>query len=395
MDIRPGFIVRKLIKRGLWLKLFNYILAETEARAGNTRLMSRPYWLTIDPTNFCQLRCPFCPTGAKRKVRPESVLDPALFKKVIDELGKTLLHIDFMNWGEPLLSPHVCEMIAIAKKYRIETALSTNLNRLTPETAGRLVESGLDRLTVSIDGASQQTYGKYRVGGDFDRVIENLKTIIDKKKEAGFSRPKIMWQFLVFRHNEHEIARAREMASGLGVEIGFTAPCLPFKPGIKENWMPRDRKYCLYDPDSFPEKPPWEWADARDENGKPRDVAVEVYAKAEKRGLCKWPWAGITVNADGSVSPCCSVEESEFDFGDITGRKFAELWNGESYRKARRHILDFAAGKKNSIPASAHACERCFSIGKADFQMPHWWHIPDGETLPDALSPVPEKPDKK
>jgi MoaA/NifB/PqqE/SkfB family radical SAM enzyme len=301
-------------------------------------------------------------------------MDIALFRKVLDKLGPFLLHIDFMNWGEPLLNPRLCEMVTLGKAYGVETALSTNLNYLPPGKAGEIVSCGLDRLVVSIDGASQETYEKYRVGGDLSAVLKNLKEIIKARREAGVAHPKIVWQFLVFRHNEHELDLARSMAAELGVdEIGFTAPCLPFKPGIKENWMARDRKYCLYSPESFPDTPPWEWEGAKDESGKPKNVAVKVYSGAERRKRCKWPWTGVSVNADGSVSPCCSVEEREFDFGDLSVESFGTIWNNAAYRKARRHIRKFVGGRRDLLPASTHACEKCFSIGKADFQMPAWW----------------------
>ncbi|OGR41443.1 MAG: hypothetical protein A2X35_10570 [Elusimicrobia bacterium GWA2_61_42] len=385
----PGLdkeVLLKLFRRRHFRKLLNYAAAELEAWAGFSYSLARPYWLTVDPTNFCQLQCPFCPTGSRRGVRPNVVMDIELFKKVLAKLGPCLLHADFMNWGEPLLNPRLTEMVALTKAHGVETVVSTNLNHLPPGKAADIVACGLDRLVVSIDGASQETYEKYRVGGDFSAVMTNLKEIIKARAAAGAAHPRIIWQFLVFKHNEHELDRARAMAAGLGVdEIGFTAPCLPFKPGIKDNWMPTDRKYCLYDPDTFPETPPWEWEGTKDEAGKPKDVEVKVYSGAGSRKPCKWPWTGMAVNADGSVSPCCSVEERQYDFGDLSAESFGRIWNNAAYRKARSHISDFAACRRDSLPASAHACERCFSIGKADFQMPAWWTSPEDSKAADPL----------
>jgi radical SAM protein with 4Fe4S-binding SPASM domain len=274
----------------------------------------------------------------------------------------------------------------------VETAVSTNLNHLPPGKAADLVACGLDRLVVSIDGASQATYEKYRVGGDFSAVIRNLKDIIKARAEAGVLHPRIIWQFLVFKPNEHELETARAMAAELGVdEIGFTAPCLPFKPGIKENWMPSDRKYCMYDPDSFPETPPWEWEGTKGGEGTEKSVPVKVFPDPERRERCGWPWTGLAVNADGSVSPCCSVEERQFDFGDLAADSFGRIWNNAAYRRARTHIRKFADGRKDLIPASDHACERCFSIGKADFQMPAWWGSPENASSADPLKPLGRK----
>jgi len=270
----------------------------------------------------------------------------------------------------------------------VETLLSSNMNHLPDGCDEKLVLSGLDLLTVSLDGISQESYAKYRVGGNFSAALENTARIVRAKQRLGRSNPKISWQFLVFRHNEHELEAARALAERIGVdEIGFTAPNLPFKPGIKDEWMSTLRQYALYDPDNFPERPPWEWDKVTDQAGKPADVSVEVYAGSRTRRPCLWPWAGVAINPDGSISPCCSVEERIHDFGSLAERSFAEIWNNDNYRAARRHIAAYARGEKNSLPASAHACERCFSIGHSDFRFPHWWETDRLCPFPDPLAP--------
>lgn len=363
-------VVRRLASGRLWGKLLNYLLVETELRLGRRRLLGKPYWLTVDPTSACQLRCPFCPTGMGRNVRPKAVLSLERFRRLMDELGPALIHIDFMNWGEPLLHKDLWEMVALAKRHRIDTMVSTNLNALPEGAEDRLVSSGLDRLVLSIDGLTQQTYEKYRVGGDFAKVTDNLRRIVEARRRLGRRNPWIVWQFLVFKHNEHEIDSVRETALRLGAdEAGITPANMPFKPGIRENWLPTRREYSLYDPETFPDSPPWHWEKAQGQ----AQVDVQVYAKPEARAACPWPWTGITVNPDGAVSPCCSVEESEYDFGDLFAGSFRDLWNGPLYLKARDHILRYAARRTDTIPGSKHACERCFSIGRARFQLPHTW----------------------
>ena len=381
-------VAEKLTQRKLWAKLFNYRAAQEQARLGLEYASALPYWLTIDPSSCCQLQCPFCPTGQRRNVRPNALMEPALFRAVMKQLGPTLLHADLMNWGEPMLHPDIFEFIALAKSYRVETLLSSNMNHLPEGGAEKLVLSGLDLLTVSIDGASQESYGKYRVGGNFAAAVENTARIARAKRKLGRSNPKITWQFLVFRHNEHELELAKKLAEESGAdEIGFTAPNLPFKPGIKDEWMSTLPKYALYDAAHFPERPPWEWDKTTDQAGKPLDINVDVYAGDKTRRPCLWPWTGVAVNPDGSVSPCCSVEERCHDFGTLAEHSFFALWNNAQYRTARRHISAYAKGEKNSLPASGHACERCFSIGKSDFRFPHWWETDRLCPFPDPLAP--------
>lgn len=371
-EIEPR-VVRILYERRLWRKLLNYLLVELQKGLRHTYALGRPYWLSVDPTSFCQLRCPFCPTGAERNVRPKASLPLEHFRHILDELGPYLLHIDFMNWGEPLLNREIYDMVAYAKRFEIDTMLSTNFNAFNEENAVKMVLSGLDRLVLSIDGTTQETYEKYRVRGSYPVVIENLKTLVRVRRGLGRKNPHIHWQFLVFKHNEHEIEKVRTLALELGADdVGITPAYLPFRPGIAEEWLPTQSEHRLYDPEKFPESPPWQWQEAQPM------VDVKVYRDSEERRLCNWPWAGIAVNADGSVSPCCSVEEKAYDFGDYFGQPFSKLWNNPLYRQARRHVRDYLARKVDTLPNSSHACQRCFSIGKSRFQLPRWWFTEGG-----------------
>jgi len=361
-----------LIKKRTWRKLINYALIEWQIKAETSVVFGKPYWLTIDPTNYCQLKCPFCPTGLDRGIRSKSTMSLEDFKKIIDKLGPYLLHIDLMNWGEPLLNKDVYEMIKYAKGYDIDIKIDTNFNAFKPGDAEKLINSGLDCLSLSIDGLTRETYQRYRVGGDFNRVIENVKALVKKKKELGAKRPYIIWQFLVFKHNEHEVEKVREFAEGLGADsVGITPAFLPFKPGIKDEWLPQNPEYRHYEPEAFPDKPPWEWETKTQEE----DIKVDVYKQPEKRDMCIWPWAGIAINPDGSVSACCSVEEEKYDFGNIIEWPFWMVWNNRHYRRARRHIAKYVKHKREVIVKSKHVCERCFSIGRANFLFQPWWRL--------------------
>jgi len=442
-------IFRILSKKYAFRKLINYLIVEFQAGRRDAHAFGKPYWLTIDPTNFCQLRCPFCPTGMDRNVRTKAMMRFPEFKKILDDLGPTLLHIDFMNWGEPLLNKEVYDMIAYAKKFDIDTNMSTNLNSFSPDEAQKLVASGLDCLVLSIDGLTQETYGKYRVRGDYAKVLEHLKMIVEARRKAGGFKPYIVWQFLVFKHNEHEIEQVKEFGKSCGVDVvGITPAYMPFKPGIRENWIPTKPEYRMYDPATFPDSPPWQWessapsaeqdpsasvpapspADASPPETAPTaapppdipwerilkavrkfkkrltasgddavpDVKVDVYKDSDQRKVCLWPWAGISVNPNGSVSPCCSVEEEEYDFGFYDKQSFRRLWNNPRYKEARRHIRRYVDGQIDVKARSAHACERCFSIGKSNFTFPAWWRFTQFDWwwgFSDA--PPPASPDKQ
>ncbi len=318
------------------LKELNYKLIEWQKRKKRNILFGYPYWLTIDPTNLCNLECRFCPTGQKRGSRPQEIMTIKRFKSIMNKIGRFLLYVEFCNWGEPLLNKSILEMIAVAKKYKARTFVSTNLNiQMTQEYAEQLVLSGLDRMTISLDGASQETYEIYRKNGKFDLVLNNIKMLAAAKRKLNSKTPHLHWQFLVFKHNEHEIERARKMAVESGVnDIGFTAP------------------FCAPD-----------WVSSIDEynNYIVRDNDKAVSFKHAETKLCNWLWDAVTINADGSISPCCSVEDKKDDFEMYSAWKpFFFIWNSKNYRTARKYVAEkHKCGKEN-------ICTKCDHIGASN-----------------------------
>ena len=431
-----------LMRAGLYRKLLNYFWVEFLMARGSASLLGgKPYWLTIDPNNFCQLHCPFCPTGAERGVRAKAMMDLPHFKEIMRRLGPAAIHLDMMNWGESLLNRELPEMIACAKSHSIEVRLDANLNTVSEGTIERLILSGLDVLSLSIDGASPETYGRYRRGGDFDRVMGHMRSLVRKRAELGRKNPWIVWQFLVFRHNEHERARAAELARDLGVDqVSFVAPFIPPEPAYLWEWMALDPGFQRYAP---PRSEPSGEALAAARGGAyarktssseayysrrfgaaslfslrylrhllghsrgPREAAYGLsrfrkaagaYAASRRGGdstpftrlsagerrICKWPWAGIAVNPNGSVSPCCSVEEESEDFGNVFQKGFAAIWGGSKYKGSRRHVRRYLRGSVGVLPDSAHVCERCTAIGVSNFIFPN--HSPYGSDPHVSLS---------
>src|SRR6185437_11019075 len=181
-----------------------------------------PLSISIEPTTSCNLRCPECPSGLRSFTRPIGMLEETLFKKTIDELHNTLLYLIFYFQGEPYLHPKFTELVQYAASKNIYTATSTNAHYLTEENARKTVESGLDRLIISIDGTTQETYESYRVGGNLQKVIEGAKNIVKWKKQLKSSTPNVIFQFLVVKPNEHQIEDLKKLAKEIGVdEVGL------------------------------------------------------------------------------------------------------------------------------------------------------------------------------
>src|SRR5260221_1832386 len=212
----------------------NFINKQTTARVCNmTRVYSSfqaskfsgkvnhhgmPVSISIEPTTSCNLRCPECPSGLRSFTRPTGMMKKELFESVINQLAPSLSYLIFYFQGEPYLHPHLLEMVRLASQKKIYTATSTNAHFLNDEAARETVESGLDRLIISLDGTTKETYQSYRIGGKLDKVIEGTKNILRWKKELKSKIPHVIFQFLVVRHNEHQIEEVKKLAKELGVD---------------------------------------------------------------------------------------------------------------------------------------------------------------------------------
>jgi MoaA/NifB/PqqE/SkfB family radical SAM enzyme len=296
-----------------------------------------PVQAYIEPTLFCNLRCPACPTGLQLGLRPSATIKWDLFKSTIDEIGDYVFSLFMCNWGEPLLHKQTPEMIRYAKDKEINILLSSNLSLpLTDDYIDRLVQSGLDTLIVSLDGTTAEAYSKYRLRGDFELVRKNMRRIQEAKKRLGVETPKLVWQFLVFKHNETQIGQAlaefREWGADEIVTEGAIMPFAPHDEGFEPSTLP---EFNMYHPDHYTHK----LTDIHDKSGRP----------------CSWLYGIFVLNPNGKVSPCCASAGEETDFGDYTAKGgFFGVWNNATYKRARSL---FTASSGEASPPSPPAFE--------------------------------------
>jgi MoaA/NifB/PqqE/SkfB family radical SAM enzyme len=319
--------------RKTWKAYWNFLVSLHEKRGTKGKVRSKPYVLYLDSVSYCNLRCPFCPTGARTSDRKPSRLSVGNFEHLIDHIGPYLFDLRFYNWGEPLLNKDLPQMIKYAKKHHLMVSISTNLSvPLEPETVKEIVDSGLDFMLCSIDGVSQETYQKYRVGGNFECVINNVRMIQKTKRESDRSTPYVVWQFLVFRHNEKDIEAARTMADELGIPLYLERPYIMDHANPKE-WISTIPEYggevivrSL--------KPIRSTMVLR--NGKLSNFPVSSEP-------CSWLWSAMAISPNGSISPCCGVDNEANDFGSIRNSEddqwnasvIDQVWNNRSYQNAR------------------------------------------------------------
>lgn len=276
-----------------------------------------PIAISFEPTTSCNLRCPECPSGLRSFTRPTGMLEEEMYKKTIDELADTLLYLIFYFQGEPYLHPKFFELVKYAHDKGLYTATSTNAHYLTDERARRTVESGLDRLIISIDGTTQDVYQQYRIGGKLEKVLEGTRNIIKWKKKLGSKTPHTIFQFLVVKPNEHQIEEVKKLAKEMGVdEVGLkTAQIYDYEEG--SDLIPTIDKYSRYK----------------------KENSGQYSIKNELVDHCWKMWHSCVITWDGLVVPCCFDKDAEYRMGDMKQQSFKELWEGESYKSFRASLI--------------------------------------------------------
>lgn len=276
-----------------------------------------PFSLSIEPTTACNLACPECPSGLKQFTRATGKLDLELHERMLDQVRSHVFYINYYFQGEPFLHPDFLELIRQAKRQRIYTATSTNAHFITKEKAREIVSSGLDRLIISVDGVTQQTYENYRINGKLEKVIEATEFLVQAKRELGSSTPQLIFQFLAVKPNEHEIPAIHDLGKKLGVdEVRIkTAQLYDYKNG--HSLMPENEKYARY-----------------------KKNLDGTYTLKYKTGNHCWRmWSGSVFTWDGKVVPCCFDKDAKHILGDVASSNFNQVWKSESYRAFRQAVL--------------------------------------------------------
>jgi radical SAM protein with 4Fe4S-binding SPASM domain len=244
------------------------------------------------------------------------MLAPELNQSIIDQLSDNLTYITYYFQGEPYLNKDFLSMVGYASSRNIYTATSSNAHYLDDSNCQKTIESGLNRLIISIDGANQGSYEKYRIGGNLSKVIEGTKNIVQWKKKLKSKTPFIIWQFIVFGHNEHEVDDIEKLAKEIGVDhLSIkTAQIYNFESG--SDLLPKDPKYSRYIK---------------------KGLSYKI-----KNGLlshCWRMWHACVITWDGKVVPCCFDKDGTYQLGGLNNHPFKAIWKGEEYNRFRRLIL--------------------------------------------------------
>jgi radical SAM protein with 4Fe4S-binding SPASM domain len=245
------------------------------------------------------------------------MLSTELFDAFLNQTEAHLVYLNFYFQGEPFLHPEFLNLVERCVRRSIFTSTSTNAHFLSSQTAERLVESGLHRLIVSLDGASQEVYAAYRKGGNIDKVLEGIKNVATARKRLGKSNPEIVVQNLLVKPNIHEKEQVEILAKSLGADRVVFKTAQVYDLKADHHLVPEEPKYSRY---------------KRTENGR-----LEI--KNPLLNQCWRMWSGCVITWDGRVVPCCFDKDATHQMGSIQQVPFAQIWHSNAYYSFRKAIL--------------------------------------------------------
>lgn len=276
-----------------------------------------PAAISVEPTDHCNLRCPECPSGLGILTRQGGYVSWETYIKAIDNFKNYGISLNLYFQGEPFLHANLLKMINYASNSNIYTNISTNGQLLPSFSAEELINSGLNRLIISADGISQESYEKYRVGGRLDKLARGMKELSDMKKKLHAASPLIILQFIVWKHNEHEIPKVKKWALEHGADrIEFKTAQISFSENSAE-LLPSNNKFKRY---------------TISRNG-------ELNIKSSLPNECWKMWHSCVISWDGYVLPCCFDKDAHFKMGNIGSENLYAIWKSSGYNKFREGIL--------------------------------------------------------
>jgi len=317
-------------------KFFNLILNLYEYKSKKIIVRSMPFKVHFDVSNLCVLSCQLCPTGQKDFSQAKGVIDFENFKKAFDRLKDHLFFIRLYNWGEPFLCKDFFKIVDYCHDNNVGVQVHSNLNYYTAEILRKIVEHGIDYISLSIDGCSQKNYSFYRKNGDINKVFLGLQTIIRLKKELQIGRPIIRWQYLVNNENAGEVNLAREYAKNIGVDIFEAYPMSLFTTAESE-----------YSVENY----------------------VKFLSKIKAENECRLKpsrkhcnWTGLSINPNLTFSPCCAIYKDSENFGKLSPDKienFFNIFNSDIFQESRKLFKI-----KNYRPRCHTPCNKCCLYNK-------------------------------
>ena len=324
-DLMPVHVTRMPFKKRL-----NLLRSGMNLIHRRLRPWSWPTNITVELTNYCNIKCTVCPTGIGKLERRPKAMDPAMFERLMNEAGPYLLTMTMGGWGEPLLHPKLSDILRIAQNRGITTFLFTNGQNLDDEKVlEALVSYPPTYLIVALDGITDVTNSKFRVGAKLEPALKGAQYLAQMRAVKGQLLPILHWRYIVMKHNEHELPQVREFAADNQFDI-LTIRTLSIIDAPEDTHLdliPRDESYRAYGY----------------ENNK-RIIRTDF--------ICEKAFTFPAIFADGTVVACDQDFNARQPYGSLAdGTSFADIWWGSQAAAIRRIIRD--------NPENFSTCHNC------------------------------------
>ncbi len=311
----------KILKALIYKKQFDMIWYKVLKNVGvKSALLPLPSWIVIESNNTCNYSCPLCPLGSGAMTRPPSIMSYDKYVKIIDQLRGYTRKVLLFDYGEPFLHKDILKMINYTVKANMTVKIGTNGSMFSEYNfCEKVVDSGLQDLIIELDGASQESLAKYRVGGDINNITKGIKNIVKARNKTS-SKMKITVLFIVMKHNEEEIGIVRKLAIDMGVDKFMEKTCFIYDgPNFQEKaekFLPKKSSFSRYEKNS----------------------RGDYQLKGEIQNKCGLIKNSMVINSDGTVVPCCYDSFSNHIMGDAFSQNIRDIWKGKKYNEFRKLI---------------------------------------------------------
>ena len=309
--------IRKLSIRKVWNILKVTLSYALSVFSKHPFVWGNPWFVSLEPASVCNLGCPQCPTGTGNVQREKKFMDIDQYRNILEEIAGTTTILSLYFQGEPLMHKEFGKLVKLASARNIYTQTSTNGQFLTEGVCRGLVDGGLDRIIVSLDGTGQETYQAYRRGGDFQKVENGIRTLSRIRKETGKNNPFLIIQFLVLKHNHEQLSEVKNLAREWGADRVWIKSAQMEYPESAGQWLPEDSRYSRY-----VRSPSGEWK-----------------RKGKLRNRCRRLWQTIVITTDGLIVPCCFDKKAEYPMGKTGEQRIEKFWKSKSYQDFRKKVL--------------------------------------------------------
>lgn len=275
-----------------------------------------PLTYSVEPTNFCNLKCPECPSGTGELTRPLGFLLVENFQNMIDEMSKTGFYVQLFFQGEPYLNKKLNEMIEYAQRKNVYLAISTNGNLISEKNIDKILDNVPDKIIFSLDGLDEESYQNYRVGGTFKKADEALQLLVEAKRKLNLKRPFIELQFIVMKQNEHLLSEVRAYSKKRFVDrlVFKTMQVSSYENALK--YLPTKSEFSRYHL---------------------RNGGYQL--KGDLKDHCFALWRTAVITWDQKMVPCCFDKDANYVLGDLSKYSIKEIWKSELYQNFRRGVL--------------------------------------------------------